>query len=123
MDTREPQDFSLADGDDLSSRERRFWRSMEREPAGDPEAAFLRQLEKLVHHLDRKALRCGARTKHGDHHPCWNLPVPGRTRCKWHGGMSTGPKSDEGRQRIAEAQRRRWAKSLREPARGFDTRK
>lgn len=29
-------------------------------------------------------------------------------RCKLHGGKSTGPKTAEGRARIAEAQRARW---------------
>lgn len=52
-------------------------------------------------------LLCGACTRKG--HPCRNPPEPGRSRCKFHGGMSTGPKTPEGRARIAEAQRRRWA--------------
>jgi hypothetical protein len=30
-------------------------------------------------------------------------------RCKFHGGESTGPRTAEGRQRISEAQRARWA--------------
>jgi len=33
---------------------------------------------------------------------------PGKRRCRFHGGLSTGPKTSEGRARIAEAQRRRW---------------
>jgi hypothetical protein len=32
----------------------------------------------------------------------------GRARCRFHGGLSTGPKIAGGRARIAEAQRRRW---------------
>jgi hypothetical protein len=51
--------------------------------------------------------RCGATTRK-DGHPCWWEPEPGKKRCKFHGGRSTGPKTAEGRQRIAEAQRRRW---------------
>ena len=31
-------------------------------------------------------------------------------RCPNHGGASTGPKTPEGRQRIAGAQRRHWAR-------------
>lgn len=31
-------------------------------------------------------------------------------RCKLHGGMSTGPKTVEGRARIGAAQRERWEK-------------
>jgi hypothetical protein len=29
-------------------------------------------------------------------------------RCKLHGGMSTGPKTEQGQQRLREAMRRRW---------------
>jgi uncharacterized protein YjiS (DUF1127 family) len=32
----------------------------------------------------------------------------GKARCRFHGGLSTGPKTQAGRARIAEAQRRRW---------------
>jgi hypothetical protein len=32
----------------------------------------------------------------------------GKARCRFHGGLSTGPKTKAGRARIAEAQRRRW---------------
>lgn len=51
--------------------------------------------------------RCGARTRNGA--ACKAKALPGKTRCKFHGGMSTGPKTLAGRERIAEAQRRRWA--------------
>ena len=33
---------------------------------------------------------------------------PRKARCRFHGGLSTGPRTDQGRARIAEAQRRRW---------------
>jgi len=49
---------------------------------------------------------CQARTRKG--HPCRNKSEPGRRRCKFHGGLSTGPKTPEGKARIAEAQRARW---------------
>ena len=39
---------------------------------------------------------CGARRRR-DGKPCNALNVPGSDRCKWHGGMSTGPKTPEGR--------------------------
>ncbi|MGI3185019.1 HGGxSTG domain-containing protein [Nioella aestuarii] len=32
----------------------------------------------------------------------------GKQRCRMHGGLSTGPKTVEGRARIAEAQKLRW---------------
>jgi transcriptional regulator with XRE-family HTH domain len=59
----------------------------------------------------RRRVPCGAVTRKGV--PCRMLSVPGRKRCKLHGGMSTGPRTAAGRARIAEARRRRWGK--REP--------
>jgi hypothetical protein len=58
---------------------------------------------------------CGAQTRKGQ--PCRLLAEPGRRRCKFHGGKSTGPRTPEGRARIAEAQRRRWAAWRQEKAR------
>ena len=55
----------------------------------------------------RQRVPCRAMTRKGE--PCSMLSVPGRRRCKFHGGLSTGPKTAEGQARIAEAQRRRWA--------------
>lgn len=40
--------------------------------------------------------RCGANAKTTGE-PCRMKPLPGRARCKYHGGMSTGPKSLEGK--------------------------
>jgi len=40
--------------------------------------------------------------------PCAVKVEPGKRRCRFHGGLSTGPKTAAGRARIAEAQRRRW---------------
>lgn len=50
---------------------------------------------------------CGAKTRKGG--ACRNKSEPGKRRCKFHGGKSTGAKTPEGKARIAEAQRRRWA--------------
>jgi hypothetical protein len=55
---------------------------------------------------------CGAQNRQGK--PCSVKVEPGKRRCRFHGGLSTGPKTAAGRARIAEAQRRRWA-ALREP--------
>lgn len=41
---------------------------------------------------------CGAKRRR-DGHPCQGLSVPGKLRCKWHGGASTGPRTDDGRAR------------------------
>jgi hypothetical protein len=49
---------------------------------------------------------CGAKTRAGG--CCQVRAEPGKARCRFHGGKSTGPKTEEGRNRIAEAQRQRW---------------
>lgn len=41
---------------------------------------------------------CGAKRRR-DGQACQGLSVPGKRRCKWHGGASTGPRTDEGRAR------------------------
>jgi hypothetical protein len=51
---------------------------------------------------------CGAKNRRGE--PCRVTSVPGKRRCRFHGGLSTGPKTVEGKARIAAAQRRRWAR-------------
>lgn len=51
--------------------------------------------------MKRNKAICGARTRKGT--PCQCQPVPGKRRCKLHGGLSTGPKTAEGRQRSLEA--------------------
>jgi hypothetical protein len=49
---------------------------------------------------------CGAKTRAGG--CCQVRAEPGKARCRFHGGKSTGPKTQAGRARIAEAQRLRW---------------
>ncbi len=55
---------------------------------------------------DRRKSECGAKTRSGQ--PCRRQGSGRGGRCINHGGYSTGPKTVEGRQRIADAQRRRW---------------
>lgn len=45
-----------------------------------------------------KRVTCGAR-RHRDGQPCKAKSEPGKLRCKWHGGRSTGPRTDEGKAR------------------------
>ena len=56
----------------------------------------------------RRPPQCRATTRKGT--PCKCLAVAGKQRCKLHGGMSTGPKTAEGRAKIAESNRARAAK-------------
>lgn len=53
---------------------------------------------------------CDANVRSG--RKCRNRVVPGKTKCRLHGGASSGPKTAEGRARIAEAQRKRWRRRL-----------
>ncbi|AWP24981.1 hypothetical protein C4901_09040 [Acidiferrobacter sp. SPIII_3] len=46
-------------------------------------------------------VRCAARCRDG--HPCKRKGLGGGHRCPNHGGMSTGPRTPEGRQRSLEA--------------------
>src|SRR5215203_6854050 len=62
----------------------------------------------------RERPRCGARCRDGS--PCEASPVWHRrldravnSRCQMHGGLSTGPKTEEDRRRIAESNHARSA--------------
>lgn len=65
--------------------------------------------EREAERAARRRVRCGAKTRKGT--ACRNKSEPGKRRCKFHGGMSTGARTPEGIERIREAQRRRWAKA------------
>jgi hypothetical protein len=59
--------------------------------------------------------RCGARVRHR-HGFCRKWPVPGKSRCKLHGGRSTGALTDEGKARSLAAMRagrQRWLEETR----------
>lgn len=50
--------------------------------------------------------RCGARNRSGN--PCGNKPLP-NGRCRFHGGLSTGPRTAEGIERIRAARTKHGA--------------
>lgn len=50
---------------------------------------------------------CGAHAR-STGKPC-QAPPRANGRCKLHGGKSTGPRTPEGKARVAAANRRRWA--------------
>jgi hypothetical protein len=52
----------------------------------------------------RNAARCGAKTRTGT--PCRRRPELGRTRCRSHGGLSTGARTPEGRARALATRKR-----------------
>jgi DNA-binding XRE family transcriptional regulator len=66
-----------------------------------------RVAKRIAHQNATRRVICAARTRKGQ--PCRLKSEPGRTRCKFHGGKSTGPRTYEGKARIAAVQRARWA--------------
>ena len=50
---------------------------------------------------DWPGICCSAKTRKGT--ACQKPPIKGKKRCKLHGGRSSGPKSAEGKARIAKA--------------------
>ena len=46
-------------------------------------------------------IRCSAKTRAGT--TCSKFPMEGKRRCRLHGGLSTGPKTAEGRAAISAA--------------------
>lgn len=83
----------------LHSFTARDWAAM----AHDPLCKTLaRLLEK-----ERLKSQCGAKTRAGT--SCNEPPATAwKQRCRLHGGLSTGPKTEAGKERIAKAQRHRW---------------
>jgi hypothetical protein len=58
----------------------------------------------------RRKRHCGARTRRGTPCQCKAIETKrGAWRCRLHGGKATGPTTPEGRERISEALRQRWA--------------
>ena len=62
----------------------------------------------------KNKITCGAHAR-STGHPC-KAKALANGRCKNHGGMSTGPKTPEGRQAIAQATRQRMASGQRKKA-------
>lgn len=72
------------------------------------EAALRMAREREAQRAAKRRVICGAKTRKGT--ACKVLSEPGKRRCKFHGGKSTGARTPEGIERIREVQRRRWAK-------------
>lgn len=71
-------------------------------------AALRMAWEREAQRATKRRVICGAKTRKGT--PCRCKSLPGKRRCKFHGGKSTGARTPEGVERIREAQRQRWAK-------------
>jgi hypothetical protein len=72
----------------------------------------LQGLARVLEQVKTKAaryVRCGARTRK-DGSPCQSVAIRPNGRCMWHGGLSTGPRTLEGKARCAAGQRAWWAR-------------
>jgi hypothetical protein len=56
---------------------------------------------------------CGAKTRAGT--PCKRRDIYSSGRCRMHGGLSTGPKTPEGKAKVAINLRRSLTKPVRAP--------
>lgn len=56
-------------------------------------------IERHGHLMPWMRVPCGGKRRR-DGKPCEALSVPGKRRCRWHGGMSTGPKTAEGKAKV-----------------------
>ncbi len=78
----------------------------------EAEARFLAQVARIKARSEawkaKQRVICGAKTRKGT--PCRCKSEPGKRRCKFYGGMSTGAKTPEGKARLAEATRLRWGR-------------
>lgn len=74
-------------------------------PRGTEEQRRIVRAEMDIIKLMQRLITCDAKTRQGT--PCRRRPVPGKKRCRCHGGLSRGATSEAGRQRIAEASRER----------------
>lgn len=90
-----------------SERYRRLFTHPERKGARSAKVVEPTQMDRNAC-KPNDAKKCAAKTRAGS--LCKAKRVPGRARCRMHGGLSTGPKTELGRQRIAEAQKQRWKK-------------
>jgi hypothetical protein len=71
--------------------------------------------------LGKDRQRCGAKL-HGQLATCRRWPVRGRTRCRLHGGLSTGAKTPEGKARVLAVLtegRRRWIEQMKAEGKKF----
>src|SRR5688572_26000035 len=94
--------------DDLRKRWKAYWAAGKRETAAWEASGHATA---YPHHApfpdELRGLTCGAKTRAGT--PCKRIDLHGNGRCKFHGGASTGPKTDEGRARARRNLAKRWA--------------
>ncbi len=84
----------------------------EHRAAAEPLAGKARskKIRDLIH---QAAMTCGAHARSTGQPTCKLPPASlttGNGRCRFHGGLSTGPRTVAGYQRLLESLQRRWAR-------------
>ena len=74
-------------------KEERIWREWEKRNFGDPIP------EGNPFPDEFRGMTCSAKTRAGT--PCKRIDLEANGRCKLHGGISTGPRTTEGKKRSA----------------------
>lgn len=95
------------DADPISARAVALSRSWKARLDAQVEITLAALQDRHTARLATRRVICGAKTRKGT--ACRNQSEPGKARCNFHGGKSTGARTPEGRARIADAQRHRWA--------------
>ena len=98
-----PQKYARTGGWGLTE-----WDQMSAKLDAEAELKMAAWQQRATMRAARLRVVCGAKTRKDT--PCRNMSEPGKKRCKFHGGKSTGPNTPEGKAKVAEAQRSRWAK-------------
>ena len=88
-------------------QKRKLWRAYWRGWYAARDAGRAAGYPTMPEELD--GLTCGAKTRAGT--PCKLTGIYGNGRCKLHGGLSTGPKTPEGRAKMADNGRKHKGKT------------
>ena len=91
----------------LSQRIRKNLAALYREEAREEAHARVRMAQAIRGPRRSKLPACGARCRDGP--PCRLKVEPWRDRCRLHGGLSTGPRTDAGKARLSASMAERWA--------------
>ncbi len=78
----------------------------------------MRKPRQISYEIDGKWPKCGARTRAGKlccqpavRTPGWK-DSPRNGRCRFHGGLSTGPRTEEGKRRVGDAAKARYRATI-----------
>lgn len=85
---------------ELRKKWKAYWKEDERLEREWKERGYIGEPKRIPFPDELKDLTCGAKTRQG--HPCKISSLYGNGRCQFHGGLSTGPNSEEGKKRSSQ---------------------